>query len=138
LKKGINLKDVPKILFLLTKITALIIKGTDEKELKRLALSLIKEILLYIIKDKLMKEFTKRNLQVEYKEEIAAWFVYLDQQKFGKKLEKQMMAEIKRFITARKTIYELIEEIFNKPEWEESFIEDIPANYVFKSALGYA
>ena len=85
-----------------------------------------------------MKEFTKRNLQVEYKEEIAAWFVYLDQQKFGKKLEKQMMAEIKRFITARKTIYELIEEIFNKPEWEESFIEDIPANYVFKSALGYA
>lgn len=105
-------------------------------------LLLIKEVLLYIIRERLMEEFTKRDLQVKYEEEIEAWFVYLDQQKFGKKLEKRMLIEIERFISERRTVEEILEELFEEPEWiieiEKEFVECIPKNYFFKSVLGYA
>jgi len=110
----------------------------DEKELKKWMLALIKELILFLIKDALMTEFIKQELQIKYEEEIEAWLIYLDQQKFGKKLEKQMLREIERFISTRKTVDEIIVETFKKPEWEKMFIEDIPANYVFKSMLGYS
>ena len=82
-----------------------------------------------------MEEFKKQNLHIKYKKEIEAWFIYLDQQEFGKELEEKMLTEIDRYMAEKKTIEEVIEEAFNKPDWERLFIEDIPANYVFKSAL---
>jgi len=85
-----------------------------------------------------MTEFKNRGLDVVLKEEIEAWFIYLDQQKFGKELEIKMLKEIDRFMAEKKTIDEIMFEAFDKPEWEKIFIESIPANYVFKSALGYA
>jgi len=101
-------------------------------------LLLIKEIILYTIQSKLMAEFEKRDLGVIYKDEIEAWFVYLDQQEFGKELEKKMLKEIDRFMAEKKTIDEIMFEAFDKPEWEIELINSIPANYVFKSILGYA
>jgi len=85
-----------------------------------------------------MKEFKKQGLDVRYKKEIDEWFVYLDQQNFSKKLEKQMLKEIDRFMAEKKTIDEILEEVFEKPEWEIEFLEQVSHNYVFKSALGYA
>ena len=87
-----------------------------------------------------MAEFIKQKLHEKYKEEIEAWFIYLDQQKFGKKLEEQMLEEIERYMNSKKTIEELIKEMFPpiKPVWVTEFIEGIEANYFFKSILGYA
>jgi hypothetical protein len=75
-----------------------------------------------------------------YKEEIEAWFIYLDQQDFGKELERQMLDEVERYMAGKKTIEELINEKFPAPkiEWEKIFVEGISQNYFFKSALGYA
>ena len=114
------------------------IKGIDQKELKKWTLILIKEIVIYSIKDKVISEFLKRGLQDNFKDEIAAWFIYLDQQRFGKKLEKQMIDEIDRYLATKKSIDEIVAESFKKPDWEKIFIESIPKNYVFKSILGYA
>lgn len=85
-----------------------------------------------------MKNFKEVGLHIKYKEEIAEWFIYLDQQKFGKKLEKQMLQEIDRYMAGKESVEELMERIFVEPKWEIEFIEQIPYNYVFKSVLGYA
>ena len=121
-----------------SKLALLLIKSVDEKYIKKQILILIKEIILYTIQSKLMYEFEKRDLDIVYKEEIEAWFIYLDQQEFGKKLEKKMLIEIDRFMSEKKTVDEIMFEAFDKPEWEIEFIESIPANYVFKSVLGFA
>ena len=85
-----------------------------------------------------MKEFKKRGLDIKYKKEIAEWFNYLDQQKLGRKLEKQMLQEIDRYMAGKKSIEELMKKVFKEPKWEIEFIGQIPKNYIFKSALGYA
>lgn len=85
-----------------------------------------------------MDEFKKAGLHTKYKKEIAEWFNYLDHQEFGKKLKKQMLQEIDRYMADKETIEELMERIFVEPKWEIEFIEKIPYNYVFKSILGYA
>jgi hypothetical protein len=79
-------------------------------------------------------------LQNIYKEEIEAWFVYLDQQEFGKQLEKEMMIEVERYMEGKKTIEELVDEAFPAPklDWEKIFVNEIPKNYFFKAVLGYA
>lgn len=133
-----GLKDLNTILLLSSKLALLLVESVDKKYIKKQILLLIKEIILYTIQSKLMAEFKKRGLEAVYKEEIEAWFIYLDQQKFGKELEIKMLKEIDRFMAEKKTIGEIMEETFKKPEWEIEFIEGIPANYVFKSALGYS
>ena len=40
------------------------------------------------------------------------WLLAKDQEKFGKKLNKQMLNEINRFMSGKKTIETLIEETF--------------------------
>ena len=89
-----------------------------------------------------MEEFKKQGLHIKYKKEIEKWFVYLDQQEFGKRLEKQMLKEIDRFISERKSIEELLEEIFEEPEWvieiEEELIEKYPEFSTANILLRYA
>ena len=85
-----------------------------------------------------MAEFLKQKLDVKYKEEIEAWFVYLDQQEFGEKLELQIMEEIERFMSTKKTTEEIAREMFKDPKWEIMFVKEIKVNYFFKSVLGYA
>ena len=84
-----------------------------------------------------MAEFLKQGLDKKYKEEIEAWFIYLDQQEFGKRLEKQMLEEIERYMSTKKTTEEIVDEIFKEPKWEIEFVKNIEVNYFFKSALGY-
>ena len=89
-----------------------------------------------------MEEFKKRGLPKKYKKEIEEWFIYLDQVEFGKRLEKQMLKEIDRFILERKSIEELLEEIFEEPKWvieiEEGLIEKYPELSIENILLGYA
>lgn len=44
-----------------------------------------------------MREFLKRGLDKTYAKEIAEWKQYIDQKKFGIKLDKQMKKEVARF-----------------------------------------
>ena len=85
-----------------------------------------------------MYEFKKQKLDVVYKDEIEAWFEYLDQQEFGKELEKQMLVEIERFMSTKKTNEEIVNEIIKEPKWEIEYIKNVEVNYFFKSVLGYA
>ena len=89
-----------------------------------------------------MKEFRKQKLDIKYQEEIKGWFIYLDQLKFGKKLEKLMLKEIDRFMANKKSTEELLEEIFEEPEWvieiEEKLIEKYPELSTKNILLGYA
>jgi len=85
-----------------------------------------------------MDEFLKQKLDIIYQKEIAEWFIYLDQQEFGKKLELQIMEEIERFMSMKKTNEEIVNEIIKEPKWEIEYIKNIEVNYFFKSALGYA
>ena len=45
----------------------------------------------------IVKEFLRRGLDKTYAVEIAEWKKYIDQKKFGIKLEKQMKKEVARF-----------------------------------------
>jgi len=48
-----------------------------------------------------MKEFKKQGLDVVYKDEIEEWKKYKREEIFSKKVEEQMIEEIKRFIDSR-------------------------------------
>ena len=90
-----------------------------------------------------MQEFKKRGLHTKYKKEIEEWFTYLDQIKFGRKLEKQILKEIDKFISKRKSIEELLKEELEEPDWiievEEELLEKYPELRISKNIiLGYA
>jgi len=89
-----------------------------------------------------MEEFEKQGLHVKYKKEIEAWFVYLDQKEFGYRLNKLILKEVDRFMADRKTINEILEELFEEPEWvieiEEELIEKYPELRTANILLGYA
>lgn len=80
-----------------------------------------------------MEEFRKRDLHIEYQKEIEEWFIYLDQQEFGRELKEKISKEIDRFLKTRESVEELMERVFGKTEWEIEFIEGIEDNYLFKS-----
>jgi len=89
-----------------------------------------------------MEEFKKQGLHIKYKKEIEEWFIYLDQVEFGKRLEKQMLQEINRFMSDEKTIDEILAELFEEPEWvieiEEGLMEKYPELSTANILLGYA
>ena len=58
-----------------------------------LALEVFKKEILKAV----VKEFISRGLNKTYAKEIAEWKKYIDQKKFGVKLDKQMMKEVERF-----------------------------------------
>lgn len=89
-----------------------------------------------------MKKFKEAGLHKKYKKEIVEWFTYLNQKEFGKRLEKQMLKEVDRFISKRKSIEELLKEIFEEPEWvieiEEGLMEKYPELSTSNILLGFA
>jgi len=125
-----------------TKLAGLLILGIDKKTIKKLMLHLIKEVILYIIKDKLMKEFKKRNLHIKYKDKIEDWLIYMDQKKFGYQLNKKMLIEVNRFMANKKTVDEILAELFEEPKWvieiEEGLMEKYPELSIENVLLGYS
>jgi len=56
--------------------------------------------------------FKKLKLDIKYQKEIEEWLLYTKQEKFSKKLDRQMLAEIERYMSGKKSIEELIKEKF--------------------------
>ena len=82
-----------------------------------------------------MKELTKKGLDVKYEKEIKDWFIYLDQIKFGKKLEKLMLKEVDRYIATKKSVDQMIAEMAEEPEWIIEIEEELFKKYPeFKNA----
>lgn len=90
-----------------------------------------------------MDEFVKQGLHRKYKEEIEAWFTYLDQKEFGYNLSKRILEEVNRFMATKKTTEEIVKEMFEEPDWiieiEEGLFEKHPDLRVSSNIiLGYA
>lgn len=69
---------------------------------------------------KLIKECKKQGVFEKNKDLIRAWLTYLDQKRFSKKVEKQMLVEIKRYLkTKDRVILDYIVEVV----WNESDTE---------------
>ena len=65
--------------------------------------------------------FRKLKLDIKYQKEIEAWLLDTKQKKFAKKLDKQMLNEIERYMRGKISIEELMKEKFPEPKW---IIED--------------
>ena len=65
--------------------------------------------------------FRKLKLDIKYQKEIEAWLLATKQDKFGKKLDKQMLDEIDRYMGGKISIEDLMKERFPEPKW---IIED--------------
>jgi len=70
-----------------------------------------------MLKDKIIKEAKERDIFETNKEKIDAYFLYLDQKIFNKRLNKQMIKEINKFMEGKKSIQELMDKKFPEPEF---------------------
>jgi hypothetical protein len=89
-----------------------------------------------------MDEFKRQGLHIKYKKEIEEWFVYLDQKEFGLKLSKRILEEVNNYMATKKSIDEIVSEMFEEPKWiieiEEDLIEKYPEfKYVTNLILDY-
>ena len=69
---------------------------------------------------RLIERFKEEGIFEQHRDYIRAWLTYLDQKRFSEKLEKQMLAEIKRYLKTRdKVILDyIIEVIWNETDTE--------------------
>jgi len=65
--------------------------------------------------------FRKLGLEVKYQKEIMDWLLAMKQEKFSKKLDRQMLDEVDRYMKGKTSIEELMKIKFPEPEW---IIED--------------
>ncbi len=59
--------------------------------------------------------FRKMKLDIIYQKEIMEWLLSRKQELFKKKLNKQMLIEVERYMRGKITIEELMEEKFPQP-----------------------
>ena len=65
--------------------------------------------------------FRKLKLDIKYQKEIMEFLLARKQERFAKKLDKQMLNEIERYMRGKISIEDLIKEKFPEPKW---IIED--------------
>ena len=70
-----------------------------------------------ILKNKIIEEAKERNVFEENEDKINAYLLYLDQKIFNKRLNKQMIKEINKFMEGKESIQELMNKKFPKPEF---------------------
>ncbi|MBA7544944.1 hypothetical protein ES705_37306 [subsurface metagenome] len=76
---------------------------------------------------RLIKECKKQGVFEKNRDLIKAWLTYLDQKRFSKKVEKQILTEIKRYLSTRdKTILDYIVEVVWNETDTEAWIIVIP------------
>ena len=90
-----------------------------------------------------MDEFKRQALHIKYKKEIEEWFVYLDQKEFGLKLSKRILEEVNNYMATKKSIDEIVSEMFEEPKWiieiEKGLVEKYSEfKYATNLILGYA
>jgi len=66
-------------------------------------------------------KFREMKLDIKYQKEIEERLWYREQQLKGEEIGKQMLDEIDRFMSGKKTIEDLIKKTFPEPKW---IIED--------------
>ena len=71
----------------------------------------------YILGLYALYQFRKLELDVVYQKEIMDWLLAMDREKFAKKLDRQMINEINRYMRGMKAIEDLIKDKFPEPEW---------------------
>ena len=69
---------------------------------------------------RLIERFKEEGIFEQHRDYIRAWLTYLDQKRFSKKLEKQMFAEIKKYLETRDRKYldHIVEVIWNETDTE--------------------
>ena len=69
---------------------------------------------------RLIERFKEEGIFEQHRDYIKTWLTYLDQKRFSKKLEKQMLNEIKRYLRTRdkKILDYLIEVVWNETDTE--------------------
>ncbi len=69
---------------------------------------------------KLIKECRKRGVFEKNRDLIRAWLTYLDQKRFSKKVEKQILKEIKRYLSIKdnKILDHIVEVVWNETDTE--------------------
>jgi len=69
---------------------------------------------------KIIKKCKEQGIFKEHRKYIRAWLSHLDQKRFSKKLEKQMLTEIKRYLKTRDTkiLNHIIEIVWNETNTE--------------------
>ncbi len=76
---------------------------------------------------KLIKECKKQGVFEKNRDLIRAWLTYLDQKRFSKKVEKQILTEIKKYLSKRdKVILDYIVEVVWNETDTEAWIIVIP------------
>ena len=91
-----------------------------EKDVRRARAKLILwlsfSLVRYKLLRKIIKKFKEEGIFEKHKLYIRAWLSYLDQKKFSKKVEKQMLGEIKRYLATRdrKVLEHLVEVVWNE------------------------
>lgn len=65
---------------------------------------------------KLIEKCTEQGIFEQHKDYIRDWLNYIDQQKFSRKLETQLLGEIKRYVKTKDEKYKkkIIEIIWNE------------------------
>jgi len=69
---------------------------------------------------RLIERFKKEGIFEQHRDYIKAWLTYLDQKRFSKELDNQMLNEIKRYLATRdKSILDhIIEVVWNETDTE--------------------
>lgn len=69
---------------------------------------------------KLIKEFKEEGIFEKHRDYISAWLSYLDQKEFEVKVEKEMLDEIKRYLSTKdeKILDHIVEVVWNETDTE--------------------
>jgi Arc/MetJ-type ribon-helix-helix transcriptional regulator len=78
---------------------------------------------------RLIMRFKEEGIFENHREYIRAWLSYLDQKRFSKKVEKQMLGEIRRYLATRDSVIldHLVEVVWNETD-SEAWIIVVPKN----------
>ena len=74
----------------------------------------------YRLLKKVIIQMKEQGIFENHRDYIKAWLTYLDQKKFNKELEKQMLNEISKYLKTRSNIYldYIVEIIWNATDTE--------------------
>jgi len=101
----------------------MLIQGTDKKAIKKILFSLTKDLIIFAVKQNIIDEFLKQELDVKYEKQIEDWLVYLDQKEYGYRLSKMIMKEVNEYLEGKESIDDYIDRIFKKEDLQIEFLK---------------
>ena len=101
----------------------LLIAGADKKVVKKILFQLTKDLIIFAVKQNIIDEFLKQELDVKYEKQIEDWLVYLDQKEYGYRLSKMIMKEVNEYLEGKESIDDYIDRIFKKEDLQIEFLK---------------